>query len=75
MYDEQRELREVERHGLDSPLSSHYSPLSNAEAKNDWSSSTYTHTTRLNGVQSQNSGNSKPRPPNCTVLPSQTCYT
>jgi uncharacterized protein YqjF (DUF2071 family) len=73
MYDEQRGLSEVERHALDSLLSSHYSTLSNAKAKNDWWSSTSTHPTRLNDVQSQNSGNSKPRPPNCTVLPTQTC--
>lgn len=73
MHDEQRGLREVERRALDSLLSSHYSSLSNAEAKNDWWSSTSTHPTRLNGVQSQNSGNSKPRPPNCMVLSTQTC--
>lgn len=53
MCDEQRGLREAERHAADSLLSSHYSSLFNAVAKNYWWRSTSSHPTRLNGVQSE----------------------
>jgi hypothetical protein len=38
---------------------------------NHWCSSTSTHPTHFNGVQSQNRGNSKPQSPNCTLLSTQ----